>query len=255
VPEFAVAFTVSGQREKYLRQALDSWTRVRGVDDWHLVFCVEPAPRFPVRDFSWWAADQFHSVSVVANPRVLGCLANTRQAFEAGFSAGARFTVMAEEDLEVASDTLEYFAWAEEAYRDDQGVMAVCGHAKAAAWPAPAADVVRASWFSPLVCGTWAGRWESFIRPRWKGHTGSVWDGLDSQAWDTSLRWEIREAGRSSIFPVRSRALHIGEFSTWLAPAVAEYLYADTQSTCFSADNLPQSYREVAFDSVPGLLV
>ncbi len=255
MPDIAVAFTVSGARQKYLRQALGSWTKVRGVDDAHMIFCVEPSRgSFPVQEFQGWVRRTFRHADVFANEKLLGCLKNTKQAFGLAFAGGAPFAVMAEEDIEVATDTLEYFRWARDAYRDDGKVIMVCGHAKASS-SNDLAGVTRAGWFSPLVCGTWPDRWESFVEPTWKGHMATKWDSADSQAWDTNLRWEIRSRDLFSIFPVRSRALHIGEMSTWMALAIAEHLYKDTQSDCYAPDYPVQEYREVPFDSVPGYSV
>lgn len=255
MPEVAVAFTVSAQREKYLIAALESWARVRGVQDAGMIFCIEPHRSFPLKDFTGWAQRTFRHAVVASNPEVLGCLKNTRQAFDAAFSLGARLAVMAEEDLVVATDILEYLAWAMETYEDDQEIVTVSGHVKDSQGTDSHA-VVRAPWMSPLVCGTWKDRWENFIKPGWKGWSAGPWDNPDtSQAWDTNLRMMVQENGKASIFPVRSRVLHIGEYSTWMAPATSEFLYGDTQSCCYAPDYPPGSYHEVPFGSVPGLRV
>lgn len=257
MPEIAVAFTVSGQREKYLRQALDSWAGVRGVRDAVMVFCVEPHRAFPLEEFSRWAGQVFPQAMVCPNPAVLGCHANTWRAFQWAFDAGARLGVMAEEDLVVSAGVLEYLAWAMEEYEDDEQVTAVCAHARDSAGDGYDDAVVRASWFSPLVCGTWKDRWEGFISPRWRyRRPGDPVDLSDAgQAWDTNLRSEIVRAGRQCVFPVRSRVQHIGEFSTWMTPVVAEFTYPDSRSGCFAPDHQVGRFREVPFRSVPGLRV
>ena len=49
VPSQVIAFTVSGLRQKYLREALGTWGRARGIEDWHLLFSLEPCrTTFPV---------------------------------------------------------------------------------------------------------------------------------------------------------------------------------------------------------------
>lgn len=249
-----VAFTVSGDREKYLRQALDAWLKVRGIEDVQLVFCVEPAARFPVSDFARWVDNAFPCPTMVyPNPRRLQCLENTKKAFDTAFGMGTDFAVMAEEDIEPAADVLEYLAWVRDAYREDKDVIMACAHAKdgeGEPWQA-----VRASWFNPLICGTWKDRWESFVRPGWAGLPPND-RGVEAwQAWDTNLRERIRNAGKYSVFPVLSRALHFGEFSTWLNPTLSSELFRDSKSLCFTPDTPPQEYREVPWGSVGKILV
>lgn len=251
----AVAFTVSGTREKYLRHTLDSWRRVRGIEDVSLIFCVEPEPNFPLDSFSRWVEQEFLCrTEVWPNQVRLNTLKNTKLAFERGFQQGADFTVLAEEDIEVATDVLEYLTWAKDNYRDDQDVITVCAHAKEGTgepW-----QVTRASWFNPLVCGTWPDRWEHFIEPQWgipREFTPAVAN--DYQAWDLNLRHLIHSAGKYSVFPVVSRALHIGEFSTWAPNLLASSYFRQAVSLCYKADIPPQQYREVDFDSVERLIV
>jgi hypothetical protein len=253
--DLAIAFTISGQREKYLRQSLGSWAKVRGVQDAHLIFCVEPAGHFPVRDFDGWAHRVFASCEVVVNASVLNTLKNTRKAFDLAFLSGARFAILAEEDIEVADDVLEYLQWASVKYEGDSEVTTISAHSKDSRL-VDAGAVTRASWFSPLICGTWKDRWENYIRPEYKGYAPTKYDNPDtSQAWDTNLRVQIRRDGKVSIFPACSRATHIGEFSTWMCSAVAEHIYPLSQSGSYYPHYPPQEYHEIPFDSVPGLLV
>jgi hypothetical protein len=251
VPEVVIAFTVSGQRENYLKRALESWSKVRGIESAGLVFCVEPARSFPLDDFRRWVSGTFPVAAVRPNPRVYGCLRNTKQAFDSAFHMGARLAVMAEEDLVVAADILEYLTWAAVQYEQDQSVTAVCCHVK----ESESRDdslVVKVPWFNPLVCATWKDRWEGLWRPSWRPWEG----GLDqNQAWDNNLRLVLARAKKTSVFPVQSRVMHIGEISTIYAPAIAEFMYKASVSDCFSRDYHVPGFREVPFAEVPGLLV
>lgn len=233
-----VAFTVSGQRQKYLRQALGSWARVRGVQDVYLLFCIEPDPSFPAAEFGGWVERSFAHGRCTVNPERLGVMGNTRQAMDTAFRTGARFAVLAEEDVVVASDALEYFRWAQEAYEADPGIMTVCAHVLASQ-SALASTAVRLPWFSPLVWGTWKARWTEFIEPGWGGVEGNP------QGWDVRLRQRLAEAGLESLFPVRSRSLHIGETSTLFKPELAAHMYPGTRSTCFWPDYPAADWREV----------
>jgi hypothetical protein len=249
VPDNVIAFTVSGHRQKYLRQSLDSWTRARGIGDWHLLFCLEPCRRiFPVAEFTQWVKGAFASAHVHVNGEWMRCAGNTRQAMSMAFASGASFAVLAEEDVEVSTDVLEYFAWARDTYAADQQVLTVCAHAKQAEG-GDGPDVVRSSWFNPVIWGTWADRWRESVNPGW----GMLGGALES--WDANLRRQIVTAGQVSIFPVRSRSLHIGEVSSQTPGQLSGYFYRQYLSSCFDAGRGPQSYREIPFTEDLGLLV
>jgi hypothetical protein len=250
-----VAFTVSGDRQEYLRRSLDSWVRVRGIDAATLLFMVEPSRAFPLAEFTRWAEENIPCpVKVVANPVQLQCLANTRAAFSGAFGLGASFAVLAEEDIVVSSDVLEYLAWAEEEYRADADVVMVCAHVKESQGAKPW-QVTRAPWFSPLICGTWHDRWEDFVLPGWGGLPDNGRGVSADQAWDVHLRGRVRQAGKSCLFPALSRALHIGEYSTWLSLRLSSAMLRGSESTCFSPDYEKQPYREVGFNDIPRLIV
>lgn len=249
MPSQVIAFTVSGHREKYLRESLDSWSRARGIGGWHLLFCLEPCRRhFPVVEFTQWVGRTFASAEVHVNGEWLRCAGNTRQAMSMAFARGAEFAVLAEEDCVVSTDVLEYFCWARDAYAADEKVLTVCAHAKQAEAGADC-DVVRSGWFNPVIWGTWRDRWHSSVAPGWGLLDGAL------ESWDANLRRQIVEAGQVSIFPVRSRSLHIGEVSSQTPGQLSGYFYRQYLSSCFAAGRVPQSYREIPFTEDLGLLV
>lgn len=249
MPEQVIAFTVSGLRESYLRESLRSWGKVRGVQDWHLVFCLEPCRQvFPVAEFTQWVNRCFASAEVIVNDDRLGCLRNTRRAMRAAFACGAQFAVLAEEDVKVSDDVLEYFAWARDAYAADSQVAAVCAHAKSTETGGEH-QVVRTAWFNPVIWGTWADRWGSFIDPGWGYCEGNT------ESWDHHLRLRIAEAGKASLYPVRSRAFHIGQVSTLTPGTLAEWFYQVSVSSSFAAHREPGQYEEIPHSRKLGLLV
>ena len=195
MPSQVIAFTVSGLRQKYLREALGTWGRARGIEDWHLLFSLEPCrTTFPVAEFTQWAKRVFASAEVAVADSRLGCLRNTRQAMRLAFASGAEFAILAEEDLLVSTDVLEYFTWARDTYGGQEKVTTVCAHSLRTERGGPA-DVVRSSWFNPLVWGTWKDRWEDFIDPAWGPFDGN------SESWDNNLRMQVHSAGRESRLP------------------------------------------------------
>ena len=249
MPSGVIAFTVSGQRERYLRESLGSWGKARGLRDWHLLFSLEPCRKtFPVGDFTQWAHRVFGSAEVVVSDTPLGCLRNTRRAMELAFGRGAEFAILAEEDVLVSDDVLEYMTWARDSYAADGEIVTVCGHAKSAARGGDH-EVVRTGWFNPVIWGTWKDRWESFIKPGWGGFEGN------DQAWDHNLRMQIHDAGRCSLYPVRSRSFHIGQISTNHSGQLAEFFYPASVSETFGAHREPQDYAEIPFTRKLGLLV
>jgi hypothetical protein len=219
-------------RQKYLRASVDSWTRARGADQAQFIFCLEPPGSFPVADFTTYVEGKFPGgARVITCDQYLGCLQNTRRAMERALSVGGDgFAVLAEEDIEVSDDILEYFTWASERYRDDPGVLAVCAHTRSSKM-ADHTAVVRASWFAPLAWGTWKDRWDSVLAPAWGPQEGSN----NSESWDNKLKQVIVSGGYQAVFPIRSRSLHIGEMSTLMGTLLGEYVYKASVSDCYSA--------------------
>ena len=249
MPSQVIAFTVSGLREKYLRETLSSWGRVRGVQDWHLVFALEPCRHaFPVAEFAQWVRRCFASAEVVVADSQLGCLRNTRRAMRLSFDRGAEFAILAEEDIRVSDDVLEYFTWARDTYAAEEQVTAVCAHSLRTEAGGDA-DVVLREWFNPIVWGTWKDRWDTFIEPGWGAYEGNA------ESWDNNLRVQVALAGRQSVFPVRSRSLHTGQTSTLTRAPLSEYFYQQALSSSFTAHREPCSYAEIPFSRKLGLLV
>jgi hypothetical protein len=244
-----VAFTVSCLRQEYLRKSLDSWARVRGIRDCKLVFVLEPpGGLFPLASFEEFLQRSFPGRwTVHAAEAPLGCLKNTRRAMELAL-AEEDFGVVAEEDVEVADDVLEYFSWARDAYRGN-GVQAVCSHARASEL-VDAAATTRASWFNPLVWGTWLDRWENVFAPQWGPVTPSA-----PESWDTKFMTLFRQSGQCCLFPAQSRSVHQGEVSTMYSYEAGKALWPKTVSSCYTAHYDPQNYREVEFPAAPGVLV
>jgi hypothetical protein len=210
---------------------------VRGVQDATLLFMVEPT-RMDLAAFQAFLVRSFKSTQIVVNPTRAGCIENTKMAMNTAFALGAEFAVLAEEDLAVSDDVLEYFAFTQR-YASDPGIAAACAHTYQAGKKSPSHGVFSAHWFSPLVWGTWRDKWTDFIRPDWQG--------LDSnpQAWDLNLRLQIVHADKFCVFPGRSRSIHRGVDSTLTTALLAEHFYKASLSNCFSPSYPPQDWREI----------
>ena len=240
-----VAFTVN-DRPGYLRQTLDSWSRVRGIGNCMLVFrcepgCPEAAELCETVDFA--------PALTVRNHLRAGVLANPWRALEHGFFMhGAQrgypfaddFVVLAEEDMVVSPDVLEYFTWAQR-YRDDQQVLGVTTYQHHER-PGGLAGAGPADWrdeneFHFWVWGTWRDRWHNHIRDTWDlTYARKGWD------WDLRDRL-VLGAGMTMIAPSLCRSQHIGrEGGTHCTPDQFDGLL----SSCFAGlDVPPQDYQEV----------
>jgi len=62
-----------------------------------------------VGEFKAFLQRSFRSTEVIVNDVRKGCFANTRDTMRRAFAGGATFAILAEEDLVVADDLLEYF--------------------------------------------------------------------------------------------------------------------------------------------------
>lgn len=242
-----VSFTVSCQRPDYMVRTLESWSRVRGIEKAGMFLCLEhylpwrkgeakaAEAEKKFEGFEDFIAGRFPQARVVRNPARLGCLLNTRRAMQYALGQ-SEFSVLAEEDIEVSDDILEYFTWASEHYRNDPSVLAVCAHSVASA--GGAGDVVLAPWFTPLVWGTWRSRWGMMLA-HWTPQPGYP------EGWDYNIRMLTGRMVQCA-YPAMSRSQHFGAQSTmtFSSPVTgSNYFHDRSQSTTFQPHYEPQEFR------------
>jgi hypothetical protein len=222
-----IVFTVGGRRD-YLTETLQSWSKVRGIEDATMVFLVEPGTTaVNVCHFFKFARQSLVSV----NRTRLGVAGNPWHAMQTGFRL-ADFVILAEEDTPVSSDVLEYFAWARTTYDDDPDLNIVCAHQIGEPLGGEG-DVLRSTHFSPVVWATWSSVWRHLLRDRWGG----------PQGWDAQINRLQQVTGSQCLIPARSRSQHIGEYGG--AHCTPAY-FPHTVSRSWQAEYGPQSYRELA---------
>lgn len=238
-----IAFTVH-DRPRYLQQTLESWSKVRGIEDHHLVFQCEPGCAEALalcRDVDFASSD------VIVNPTRAGVLKNPLHALSQAFAMPPRFAVLAEEDLTVSPDVLEFFTWAQQ-YRDDPKVLGVTTYQHheqpgglAGAGPA---DWSRDDEWHFWVWGTWRDRWENLLRDNWDTtYRSDCGCPPDQRGWDWWFRNHlIRDAGMTMIAPSLSRSQHIGRYGgSHATPAQ----FPGLLSKCFAGPDVgPQEYEE-----------
>lgn len=203
------------RRPWYLREAIGSWNQAANILDWDVSMLLEPS----IIEVENAMLAEFHrlecgfSVAVV-NDHKLGVLRNPYAAFTSAFDAGNDFVVLAEDDIIVSNDVLEYFEWAMETYKEDQSVLAVLAFSRIALEDGEVSReaVSRTKVFCPLVWGTWQDRWESTIKPNWDlDYSSGKPDGSEA-GWDWNMmRVAVRE-GKDFLYPQASRSNHIGRF-------------------------------------------
>lgn len=230
-----VAFTAYN-RPGYMRDTLESWSKVRGIGDTTLFFRVDPSP---VTDemvaVCETAAEFAEKVQVIVNDDHYGALGNPWHAFTTGFSE-SNFVIVAEDDSVVGTDTLEYFRWCDQQFRKDPRVLSVCAF-RADSPDDPQTDGVRVlPYFAPTIWGTWYDRWCDYLAPDWDfDYRYKGWD------WRITEHW-LGQRGFRNVVPDFARSQHIGrEQGTHCTAEMFDSLL----SRCYCPDLMEQNYREV----------
>lgn len=217
-----VTFTI-WNRPAYLRQVLDGWAQVRGVDSVLLQFTCEPGCPEAVE---LCRAVDFAETRVQVNDNQLGAMLNTQWALDSAFRF-APYAILATDDFLPSDDVLELHAWHRDNYRDDSSVLSlVCGRGDAVGG-GPAA--VWRSQIMGWLPGFHVEKWAMLTR-HWTESDqvpGGWYPWIDT-------RWTMGR-GYDILLPALSRAQDIGEVGgTGAAP-----------SRCFSPHYEPQQYYEV----------
>jgi hypothetical protein len=218
-------------RPGYMRETIASWAKARGIERVMTEFHLEPG--HPEVETACVSAPFPHQTFIAGQRQ--GVQRNPWKAASHAFGF-SDFVILAEDDMIVGTDTLEYFRWAEGEYRDNPGVLAISAahRGPACAPPTPAACSLRRQgefW----VWGTWRDRWD-LIGPDW------TFD-YEHNGWDYRLdgHW-CRERGMMMLTPNLSRVQHIGrEGGTHCLPGMFEGLL----SPCFLPEAGPQAYYTV----------
>jgi hypothetical protein len=240
-----VAFTVNN-RPAYLRQTLESWSRVRGIGDARLEFSCEPGCPEAVAECHMSASFARRGL-ITQHVQRMGVLGNPWQALEAGFLSGD-FVILAEEDLIVSPDVLEYFTWAQH-YRDDPSVLGVTTY-QHHEQPGGLAGAAPADWSADdqwhfWVWGTWRDRWQALLRDSWDFTYTENGGGPAQRGWDWNIRNRlVLGEGMKMIAPSLCRSQHIGEYGgAHCTPDQFEGLL----SSCYAGPDVPpQDYQEVS---------
>lgn len=202
-----LVFTAT-DRPYYFQPVMRSWADVRGVHDWNPTVYLEPT-----RTWETMAAIAYDELdaAVHLNPSRRGVLDNPWHALNSAFQ-DAEFVVLAEDDIVVSDDILEYFTWAAHTLRDEH-ILAICAWSPARTCPPEQTQLIlRQQWFNPLVWGTWRDRWTTVLRDTWDHHYSSGTTEAPQSGWDWNINLRVIVAGAWDVVaPLASRTTHIGE--------------------------------------------
>jgi hypothetical protein len=212
----AVVFPVFN-RPHLLDRVLQSWSKVRGVENAVLGFHCEPGCEEAV---ALCESVDFAARHVYVNAERLGHAENVLRSMDSAFLI-TDYAIQALDDCLVAADILELHAWHRKNYAADPTVLALTASRDA---PAPDADLA-AVWRCQLI-----GALSGFHRPKWdmlagRWHEGTAnwWQWVNEHWLQSGPRYDV-------LFPALSRGEDIGDIHF---------------TSCFASDPPPQAYYEV----------
>jgi hypothetical protein len=226
----AIVFTVF-DRVEYLKDTLKSWGEVRNINSCDIYFKIEPSLNQQsiidiINNFDNYRGS---TSSILINKTVIGNGFNTWESFEYLFEK-YDFVILAEDDIVVSKDIIEYFDVTETMFREDSEVAIISANTKL-----PVEDpskVIRQQGFNGLIWGTWKKYWVKYFRENWDKDYSS-----DTQqcGWDWHLNLRIMPSnGLKNINPMASRSNHIGINGIHCDKTI----FDETQSTLFKEDNV-----------------
>lgn len=226
------------QRPFYLSQVMDHWLQVRGFEDWSPTMFLEPSPS----QNAMTAIAKEAGVSVRLNQQRLGVLRNPWHALEAGFISD-EFVVLAEDDVLVSDDILEYFTWAADEFRNDT-VLAVCAASfRETTTPEQEHLALRHDSLCPLIWGTWRNRWTHLLRDTWDFDYSSGTPEQPQSGWDWNINLRIiPDADVHIISPLASRSTHIGEH---LGVHTTAETFPSSVAATFNRHRPPGTFRTI----------
>ena len=199
-----IGFTLH-KRPNYLSQVSYFWKKCRGFNSISTTCFIEPTDKV---DEMVELAKELGAISL--NTTKLGVLVNPWHTFETLFLKGADFVIIAEEDVIVSNDSLEYLLWAAKSFEHDLSILGVCGHGSSIDNKEDPGLLLKKKDMCPWLWGTWKDRWYSDIRDTWDKDYSSGIDGSPS-GWDWNLNLRITKE-RFWLYPAQTRSAHIGQF-------------------------------------------
>lgn len=219
VTPIVVAFPVYN-RPDLLRRVLESWSRVRGVENAVMEFHCEPGCA-EARELCH--AVDFCEKSVFVNPTRLGHHLNVLASMSSAFGR-TTYAIQALDDFIVSTDILELHEWHRRNYARDSSVLALTSGRDVPAHNRTDLDAVWRCQLIGALSGFHRDKWQK-LADRWQEGAANWWEWVN-------LRWLQSGQGYDVLFPNLSRADDVGDYHP---------------TTCFVADPPPQQYYEVSW--------
>jgi hypothetical protein len=225
-------------RPYYLQDSIKTWNQARNLRQWNATFYVEPSN---IQDQMVEQALQLQTTTtVVVNPERLGVLVNPWNAINDAFERGADFVVIAEDDIAVSEDVLEFFEWTSIEYQGAKSVL--CVNAFSGIGGDKQNELMQHRRFSPLVWGTWRDRWEQHLRDSWdKDYSTGKPDGSEA-GWDWNINRILEDKQMTVLSPLQSRSDHLGE---WGGTHMTPDLYPSSRGIDFVQVRGRSRFKEV----------
>lgn len=216
---YHVAMTVTN-RPEYFEEVLASWAQVRLLQEVSFTFALEPTHRVQeniAHLARWYQTADPGGCEIIVNPYLKGVSRNPYDVTHRVFESGAGYVLLAEDDLIVSDDIVEYHRWAMFEYAEDSDVACVLSFTHD---ERDEAAVHRDIGFGPWVWGTWANRWYGYVGAEWdvnqEFYTGQPGNEV---GWDYHLNKRILpRLDKICISPEASRSNSIGLYGAHSSP-------------------------------------
>ena len=189
--------TVSAyDRPHYLSESLSALSRCLGIGCCRVVVVCDKSDK---TEECVSVANKFGFETLILGSR-MGCNAAIYASLRFGFDFGSSgFHLHVEDDVVLTRDSLQWFTWARDRYRDDRSIFSVSGYQRK---PCGAINQCsRRRWFCPWGWGTWSDRWEEIK---------SSWGSGPDTSWDVHVSDKVRGT-RFEVYPAVSRVQNVGK--------------------------------------------
>lgn len=206
-------------RPEYLRQVLESWANVHGIQRWDFIISIDwSEDTHLIEDVVADFYDKIPNLIIITHPKNLGVLKHPLEIMDYLFEEfGYEFIVRAEDDLVVSDGVLEYFEIAKHSFNSVMSIATV--HAHSEDEEGELNKVYKEIRFNPWLFGTWKHKWD-ILRNNWD-QDYSTYDTVPGNRsgfdWNFNLRVYPRYV-LYGLYPEVSRVKNIGAYGVHGTP-------------------------------------
>lgn len=220
------------RRPEYTKRVIDSLKNCIGFEEYTLLPTIEPGYPEVIKLF-----ERLPNCDMVVNDRLLGCATNTLKSLQRGFDI-SDFVIHIEDDTVPGIDSLKYFEWIYNVYKDDKEVFTATAYNNIKQIdPQNYFTIYKRHWFTPWMWATWKDRFEE-MKKRWH-----------FTIWDVNINKIIRK-NRYEIRPNLPRSQNIGEYmgthvnpNFWMRSHY-NHIWVNNISDTPNIPNIPNVYFE-----------